>query len=258
MIIDINKNGPTPIFVEIKKWMQTQINDGVWPEHFKLLNEIDLASELEVSRGTIRRAISDLIKEGLLVRIHGKGTFVASKRLEQPLAERLIGFSEDLIEKGIPFETEVLEQSVISHEQIGSLLRVSPLGQVFYLKRIRKVAGFPLVILNNYVVYEKCEGIEKIDFTKFRLFDVLENHYHLVLEWGKRTFEAQVSDEDVARLLEISPCDPVMNMEQIVYLDDGHPIEFSNLYLRGNRFRLSATLKRTKFQTKSSVDNEYS
>ncbi len=259
MIIEINKDGPTPIFIEIKKWMQKQIEDGAWPEHYKLLNEVDLASEIGVSRGTIRRAISDLIKAGLLVRIHGRGTFVASKRLEQPLAERLIGFSEDLIEKGIPFETEVLEQSVVpAHEQIGSLLRVSPVGQVFYLKRVRKVAGRPLVVLNNYVVYERCVGIEKIDFTKYRLFDVLENHYKLVLDWGKRTFEAQVADNDAAQLLEISPCDPVMHMEQIVYLDNGYPIEFSSLYLLGNRFRLSATLKRTKFQTKSSVDNEYS
>ena len=51
-------------------------------------------------------------------------------------------------------------------------------------------------------------------FTKHRLFEVLEQHFVLVLDWGKRTFEAQSADAEIARLLEISLCDPVMNLDQ--------------------------------------------
>lgn len=261
MILDLHRDEPTPIYLKIKLWMQEQIELGVWPEHFKLKSEIDLAAEMSVSRGTVRRAITELIKEGMLVRIHGRGTFVASKRLEQPLAERLVAVSEDLIEKGIPFETLVLEQTILhASERIASLLAVPGGGRVLFLKRVRRVAKLPLILLHNYVVYERCPGIEKVDFTRYRLFEVLEGRYGLALDWGKRSFEAQVADPEIARLLDISPCDPVMNLEQIVFLNDGAPIELSDAWMRGDRFRLSAVVKRKRSDTHSDsfIANEYS
>ena len=244
-IVNLDRNSPVPIYIQVKTWMQHQIEQGIWPENYKLLNEIDLSNDIGVSRGTIRKAVSELIKEGLLVRIHGRGTFVASKHLEQPLAERLVAFSEDLIEKGIPFETKVLEQSVIKpNARIASLLSITDGGDVFFLKRIRYVAHTPVVLLHNYIAYERCRGIENVDFTKFRLFQALEEQYGLVLDWGRRTFEAQIADQVTAKHLEIAEWAPVMNLEQIVFLDDGSPIELSDLWLRGEHYRLTATVKR--------------
>ncbi len=242
---EVVRTGPTPIYLQIKSWIQQQVELGIWPEHFKLMSETDLADAWGVSRGTVRKAITELIDEGLLIRIHGRGTFVASGRIEQPLAERLVAFSEDLISKGIPFETQVLACAVIeAPPRIASFLSVGPNRQVLFLKRVRLVAKTPLILLHNYVVYERCPGIERVNFEKYRLFEVLEEQYGLQLDWGRRYFEAQVADEEKARLLDISPCDPVMNLEQVVYLTDGAPIEFSDVWLRGDRFRLAATVRR--------------
>ena len=242
---DLNHNGPTPVFLQIERWIQQQIEQGHWPEHYKLVNEIDLARDLGVSRGTIRRAISELITEGMLVRIHGKGTFVAAKNLEQPLAERLVAFSEALIERGIPYETQVLAQELITpNDQVVSLLSVPAESKVFYLERVRYVAQTPVIYLQNYVVATRCPGIEEVDFTTNRLFHVLETRYGLVLDWGRRTFEAQAAGANIAALLQISECAPIMKLEQLVYLNDGSPIELSHDWLRGDRFRLTATLKR--------------
>lgn len=239
-------NGPTPIYLQVERWIKQQIEQGYWPEHYKLVNEIDLADELGVSRGTVRKAISNLIHEGLLVRIHGKGTFVASKHLEQPLAERLVAFSESLIEQNIPFETHVLAKNlVVPDSRVASLLSVPAGSKVFHLERVRFVAREPIIYSNNYVVVQHCPGIEDIDFTQYRLFQVLESHYKLKLDWGRRTFEAQVADEKVASLLHIPVCGPIMKLEQIVYLDDGSPIEFSDVCLRGDRFSLTSTVKRS-------------
>jgi DNA-binding GntR family transcriptional regulator len=242
---DLIRSGPTPIFEQIKSWIRLQIQQGVWPEHFQLKSETDLADAWGVSRGTIRKAITDLIGEGLLVRIHGRGTFVASGRLEQPLAERLVAFSEDLISKSINFETEVMECSVIlAPPRIASLLNITIADRVLVLKRVRSVAGAPLILLHNYVVYDLCPAIEQIDFHRYRLFETLEDRYGLKLDWGRRYFEAQVASPELARYLGIDVYDPVMSLEQLVYLDDGTVIEFSDVWLRGDRFRLSATVRR--------------
>jgi DNA-binding GntR family transcriptional regulator len=245
MLPEVEHDRPEPLYLQIKAWIQEQIRQEIWPEHYKLVNEIDLADRLGVSRGTVRRAVSELIDEGMLVRIHGRGTFVASRRLEQPLAERLVAFSEDLISRGIPFETCVLEQSVITPpERLASLLSVPEGEVVLFLKRVRLVGHEPLILLHNYVVYAHCPGIEQIDFTRYRLFEVLEGRYGLRLDWGRRTFEAQAATSDIAGHLGISECDPVMKLEQVVFLNDGSPIEHSDVWLRGDRYRLMATVKR--------------
>jgi DNA-binding GntR family transcriptional regulator len=207
---------------------------------------VDLAKELDVSRGTVRKAISELTAEGLLTQTHGRGTFVTPHVVEQPLADRFVTFSEDLISKGIAFETRVLEQTVIAAKgRIAGLLEINPGDRVFFLRRLRLVGGEPLILLNNYVVYARCKGVERIDFTTERLFQVLEDRYALKLERGRRTFQAKAADRDVAQLLEMEQSDPTMHVEQLAYLDDGSVIECSDLWLRGDCFRLIAAVNRT-------------
>jgi DNA-binding GntR family transcriptional regulator len=237
--------GPVPIYQQIQDWIRLQIDSGAWPEHYKLDSEVDLAATLAVSRGTVRRAIAGLIEQGLLVQIHGRGTFVTSRYLEQPLAERLVSFSEDLIYKGIPYETEVVEQAVIQPSQrVASLLALPPGGEVLLLRRRRAVRGKPLIFLHNFLPLDRCPGIEQIDFSRYRLFEVLEEILGLRLDWARRFFQAQAATGEVAGLLDITPRDPVLYMEQVLYQQDGQPIELSDLWFRGDSFRLSASVTR--------------
>jgi DNA-binding GntR family transcriptional regulator len=242
---EIERTGPTLIYQQITGWMRQQISSGNWPEHFRLPSEIDLANELEVSRGTVRKAIRQMIDDGSLVSIHGKGTFVASSTLEQPIAEQLVGFSEALLERNIPYTTRVIRQELVVPEQrIVSLLAAGPAAPVFLLERVRSVRQTPVAYFINQINTRRCPGIETVDFTRYRLFYTLEETYHLELGLGQRTFQAQSADERVAEMLNISSCDPVMYMEQLLYLRDGQPIEFSMVWYRGNSFRLSSLVRR--------------
>ncbi|MFM8319753.1 MAG: GntR family transcriptional regulator [Chloroflexota bacterium] len=242
---EIERLGPKLIYQQIIDWMRAQISTGVWPEHYRLPSEIELAATLGVSRGTIRKAINQLTSEGLLVTLHGRGTFVEANVIEQPLAEQLIAFSEALLEKKIAFQTIVIRQEVEPPPQrIASLLGLPPGAAGLTLERVRSVHQDPIIYLHNYVVTTRCPGIETVDFSKVRLFQTFEETYHLKLGWGQRTFQAQSADDHVAEMLHISSCDPVMYMEQLLYLQDGTPIEFSRIWLPGSSFRLSAIVKR--------------
>ena len=228
----LDRTGPAPIYLQIEAWVREQIAVGIWPARFKLKAEVDLAKDLGVSRGTVRKAITELMAEGLLIQTHGRGTFVAPHVVEQPLADRLITFSEDLISKGIAFETRVIEQAVITPKgRVAAQLELRPGAKVFYLRRVRLVDGEPLILLNNYVVYAACPGVEAIDFTSERLFQVLEERYDLKLARGRRTFQAQAADRETAHLLEMAQGDPVMNVEQLAFLEAGAVIECSDLWL---------------------------
>jgi DNA-binding GntR family transcriptional regulator len=241
----VDRTRPAPIYQQIREWIRQQIVSGVWPEHYKLKSELDLVNELGVNRGTLRKAIADLIAEGLLVTIHGRGTFVVSRMLEQPLAEDLIAFSEDLIRRGIPFETKVLVQiAAQASQRVAGLLSVPIDTEIFMLKRLRIVRQEPLALIHNYLLHDRFPQIATIDFTRQGLFATLERQFNVPLSWGRRTFQAQVAGEETARILGISAGDSVMYIEQVTYLSDGSPIELSDIWLKGSRVRLSAIVKR--------------
>ena len=247
--MNITKSGPFLIYQQIADWIVQQISSGTWPEHYQLPSELDLAAQLQVSRGTVRKAIADLTKKGILISIHGRGTFVSSRTLEQPLADQLIAFSEDLIQKGIPFETRVIESGLTTPpKEIASLLSDEEVP-IFYIKRVRSINNKPIVVLENYIVTQFCQGIERIDFEKERLFNTLEKTYGIEIGWGWRTFQAKAAPAEIAELLLGIDCEPLMFMEQLVYQKNGLPIEYSNVWLKGDSFRLSAVVKRDKALT---------
>lgn len=236
---------PEPLYQQVMRWVQEQIRSGRWPQRQKLPAEIDLAAALGISRGTLSRAVKELVVQGLLVQIHGKGTFVASADIEQPLAQRLAAFSEVLAERGIPYSTAVLRQATgeapveaISH------LRLTPQQPVLHLSRIRLIEGEPVAYMENYVPLHLAPGLEQADFTHRGLFATLEQEYGLQLAHGHRTFEALAASEAIAVHLGVVPGAPVFYIEQVVYLADGQPVEYSEVWLRGNRFRLSALVHR--------------
>jgi DNA-binding GntR family transcriptional regulator len=102
----------------------------------------------------------------------------------------------------------------------------------------------PVIAFKNFVAYAYCPGIETVDFVHNRLFGVLEKQYNLVIAWGRRFFEAQIADEEIARMLGIHAGEPVMYAQQIVSLDDGTPLEMSDIWINARHFRVSAVVKR--------------
>lgn len=245
--MELSRDRPKTLYEQIQDWMRNQIVSGAWPEHYKVTAEEELSEKLAVNRGTLRKAISGLVDEGLLITVHGKGTFVASKQLEQPLAESFVTFSEGLIGRGIPFHTSVILQEVRTPDPTSaSLLNLTTARDAFYMERIRFVAGKPVILLYNHVVNAYCSGIERLDFSRERLFDVLENRYSLLIDWGQRNFEARVATHEVASRLDLQAGDPVMYLQQVSYLKDGTPIELSDIWIRGDTFRLSAQVKRNR------------
>lgn len=153
MLPRIDRESPVPIYQQIQDWMREQILNETWPAHSQLQAEDDLADQIGVNRGTLRNAIKALIDEGYLLRIRGKGTFVARRVVEQPLAQNLSTFSEGLMSQHIPFTTRVLEQRLLlPDEPVAALLELPEQEPVFFLKRVRLIHDEPIIFLQNYVV----------------------------------------------------------------------------------------------------------
>jgi DNA-binding GntR family transcriptional regulator len=249
----LQRVGPEPLHEQIAERLQRQIHAGIWPVHYKLPAEPQLAGQFEVSRGTIRRALRALIEKGLLVQVQGKGTFVqGTTSIEQPIAQELLSLAEGLDRLGLEFETDLIAAGLLRPDKrVAALLSVGPDESVVRLIRRRSVGSTWVAYLLNYVRADLAAGIEKLDLKRRRLFEVLERDYGLQLAWARRTFEAQAAAGEVARRLEVAEGSPVLYLEQVTYLADDSPIEYSDVWIRGDKLKLSSLLRRLQPETEA-------
>lgn len=242
---EIKRGLPVAIHAQISDGIRARIASGDWPAHYRLKSEPELASELGVSRGTLRRALTTLIEEGLLRQVRGKGTFVTSTTIEPAIAQKLSTLSEDFANQGIATTTTVLACELIDPPRpVAALLEVPPGGKVLKLSRLRSTADGPVVLLHNYVRTDFAPGLETVDFSTSSLFGALEGRYGLKIGSARRTFSAEAAEGDVARLLQLSPGAPVQYLEQVTYLANDRPVEYSDVWIHSGRLRMTSLLSR--------------
>jgi DNA-binding GntR family transcriptional regulator len=245
--LHLERNVPVPLHEQISAAIRREIRSGAWPAHYRLAAEPDLAVSFRVSRGTLRRALRTLIEEGLLVQIRGRGTFVVSSSIEQSIGQELLSLSEGLEREGVAFESSVISQSLeVPPDATAGLLGLAPGELALQLRRVTQIDGSPVAYLSNWVRVDLCPGIEDRDFTKASLFGVLEGEYGLQIATGRRTFEAQAAFGPPAVFLQIPVGAPVLYLEQVTYLADGRQIEYSDVWIRGDRLKLTSLLTRPR------------
>jgi DNA-binding GntR family transcriptional regulator len=201
----------------------------------------EVAKQLGVSRGTLRRALETLIGEGALRQVVGRGTFVISTVIEPAIAQKLSTLSEDFAVQDILTTAVVLDVAVVeAPKPIASLLDVVPGQAVLRLARLRSTVSGPLVLLHNFVRLDLAPGLEKVDFTSVSLFGALEQRFGLRIGSGRRIFSAEGATDEVALALQLERGAPVQYLEQVTYLRDGRPIEYSDIWINSRLLRVTS------------------
>ena len=242
---EVDRRAPESLHAQISDAMRATIASGEWPHHYRLKAEPELAKELGVSRGTLRRGLATLIEEGLLKQVPGRGTFVTETLIEPAVAQKLSTLSEDFASQGITLDTSVVEVALIDPPSgIARLMRLPKGQKVMRLVRIRSTAAKPIALLHNYVRTDLAPGIEQVDFTQTSLFGVLENEYELKIATARRTFSAQAASKQVASALELVPGSPVQFLEQLTFLSDARAVEYSDVWIDSAALRVVTLLTR--------------
>jgi len=242
---DLDAELPLPLHAQVTNNIRARITSGAWQAHYRMQPEPELAAALQISRGTLRRSISTLVADGLLVRIRGRGTFVTSTILEPAIAQKLTTLSEDFAAQKVKWRTETLEGAIVQPPaSVASLLDIENDKTVFRLTRIGLADGGPAAYLINYVRTDLAPAIDQIDFSSHSLFGTLEHDFGLAISNGRRTFSAIQAPQKVANALGVAVGAPVQYLEQITYLADGTPAEYSDIWIDSNKLRVTSMLKR--------------
>jgi GntR family transcriptional regulator len=245
MTIDFESN--VPYYVQLALILKEFIQRKIWSPGDRIPSESELCEKYQVSRTVIRQALQELEQEGWIVRRKGKGTFVAEPKINENLAQKLTGFYQDMVERGLTPTTQVLHNRVISaSEKIAGHLQIPPGMKVIDIKRLRFVNEVPIQIVTSYLPYDLVPRLAEVDLTNRSLYEFLENECHLFISWGRRFIEAIAANDEEARLLRIEPGAPLVLLDSISYLGDGTPIEYYHAIHRGDRTRFEIKLFRSR------------
>lgn len=231
----VSRDTGAALHAQIDDAVRSRIRSGEWPPGHRLRPEPALAKEIGVSRGTLRRGLSELIAEGLLTQVPGRGTFVAGSA-EPPLPQLLSTIAEDFADQGADLTTDVLEIGYMdARDDVARSLRLADGESVFRMVRLRRTSEGPIALLHNYVTSAVAPGIDRIDFAKVTLFGVLEDHFSLAIDNARRRFSAVSAEPAIAQALEVAPGTALQYFEQLTFLDDGRPIEYSHVWIDSRR-----------------------
>lgn len=257
--LSIDRASPVPFYIQLQEILRRQIERGELRPGDQMPAESTLCQDFDVSRTVVRQAFNDLTNEGLVVRKRGKGTFVAEKKIIESLVQRLTGFHQDMIERGLTPVSRVLTQRVIpANEKVASNLGVSVGTPVIELERLRSVEDEPIVLVTTYLPQSFCPYLAQADMSHQSLYVYLEQSCGLVIARGRRAIEAVPAKEYEAGLLQVPKGSPLVLLVSVSYLSDGTPIEYYHALHRGDRSRFEVELVRMREQggTRAAIGGE--
>lgn len=245
MITELHRDGPVPLYYQLKHLIKEQIaQDRLYPPDTRIPGEEELASTYRVSRMTARQAITELVNEGVLYRRAGKGTFVSRPKIEQKLA-KLTGYFEEMTARGLQPETKVLGESLVeAGRKVGTFLELRPDEKVIQIFRLRLADGEPMALQTVHVPYERCPNLVNDDLTHASLYQLLEQKYGLKLSHAQEKIATVTASRQHATLLAIPKDAPLLQIERLTFLDSGVPIEYVESFYRADRYVYTVTLYR--------------
>jgi GntR family transcriptional regulator len=253
-VSSVSRAAGAPLYDQIIKSFEANIQSGDWAVGDKLPSERELCELYSVSRITVRRAVAEAEREGLVERVHGVGNFVASPKMRQSLQE-VKGFGVSLAEGGMDARTQILSERVESGSfAVAGVLGTSVSSPVHYLQLLGLGGDVPLVIYDSYLpgdlgpeVLSEARNLAR----RGDAFSTLDIHRARLSEPVTRieqTYEAVVTDEPTAALLGVGTGFPVFRVESVMRSEQ-RVLEYRVARYRGDKYKFAIERTATEHPT---------
>lgn len=242
----INKNIPVPLYYQLKSIILEEINKGNLHTGDMIPTEKEISSIFDISRTTIRQAITELVQDGYLYRMKGKGTFVSKPKINQDFMRKVETFNQQIERTGMIPSTRVIELlKEKTSKEVSEILKIGSDDDVVKLLRVRCADEEPIVLVRTYLPYELCSFIinENMDMGKNSLYEVLSTKEKTSVIRVTRTIEAVVAGQFESDLLQIKKGYPIQLTKTIGYNKQNYPIEYSIASYRGDRNKFTVEIR---------------
>ena len=240
--MELDVNSPLPLHVQLKDLLRGEILQGELKE--RIPSERELMDRFDVSRSTIRQAVSALVREGVLEKIHGKGTFISHRPVEEWLGN-LSTYNEIIEEMGMKPSTRLLHHGVETMpREIAHTLGVD--HHFYVIERLRYADNVPIAIEKQYYPIQIGLKLAEFDLNTAVLYDLLELSMGIKLWEAEQMISSAQPTGEECKLLEIPENTSVLVFERITEDPEGTPMEFLRGVFRADMYSFRIKLARRK------------
>ncbi|MCI3206760.1 MULTISPECIES: GntR family transcriptional regulator [Pandoraea] len=235
--LKLEPDSPVPLYAQIKDMLRSGILDGHYAPLSRMPSESELQAMFDVSRITIRQALGDLQKEGLIFKVHGKGSFVSQPKAFQNVTS-LQGFAEAMSRQGHEIVNRVMHfRFVPAAANVAHRLGVDEGATVTEIHRVRRLNRAPVSYEITYLPEALGRQLQRADLVTRDIFLILENDCAVPLGSADLSIDAVQADAALASALDIAEGAPLLRIERLTHDKDGRPVDFEFLYFRSDTFQ---------------------
>jgi GntR family transcriptional regulator len=240
---------PLPKYHQIYLVLREQLEDGRFAA--RVPAEIDLVKEFGVARVTVRRALAQLVADGLIERSPGRGTVILAKDTSHaaggaPPRQRaqLTGLLENIVNIGLRTSVKVVQFAVLpASEQVARQLDVARDTMVQKAVRIRSTGDGPLSHITTHVPQAIASGFGRRELGKKPILMLLEES-GVQIGRARQSISARLADAAVARLLGVDVGCALMAVQRLVFDVDERPVQWLQGLYRPDRYQYEMQLSR--------------
>ncbi|MDI6894690.1 MAG: GntR family transcriptional regulator [Bacillota bacterium] len=232
-----DKNSVVPLYHQIKEGLREEIEAGLYQPGDLLPPEHELCKRYGVSRITVRQAVLDLAREGLVDRKRGKGTFVCQPKIQQDLLG-FYDFTRQLEATGREQTVRVLSVERVESEAVATWLGLPRDEPLVRIMRLRIVDDEPLILEKTFVSARRFPGIEREDFSSTPVYyRMITERFGVALGRAVKFLEPVLVDAYASAFLGVKKGSPGLLVVRVTYAVDGTPVVVTKWLVRGDRCR---------------------
>lgn len=235
----LERDSAVPLYVQLEQILSSKIASGEWQPSQRIPSENELNRMYGLSRMTVRGVLTKLVNDGVLVRVPGKGTYVAPDKISavspayRGIREQLEALGYSTTTQLVSFELEPATSVV--RERLG----LARGDEVYVIVRVRSVQGEPISLHRSHVPAALAPGLDGHDVVAEQLCVILEKNYGLPMRRVREHLEAVAVSGAEAKQLGMHRGDPALLLHDVIADDDERPFEYSSIVFRGDRLRLA-------------------
>ncbi len=237
----IDKTSPIPMYFQLKEMLKGMIKSGDLKPGDRIYSENELCEMYDVSRITAKRALDEMVREGYLYRLPGRGSFVQGRKIDHTLSN-FYSFTEEVKKQGLEPSSKIIELKVIpADELVSEALGIEEGASVTFVQRLRMADDSVIALDHSYIPLSVCERITFEELENNSLYQVLRGK-GITPDRATESFFAEPLMEEDAGLLNMETGTAALKVCRLTYNND-RLIEFNYRYYKGQQYRYTIELK---------------
>lgn len=228
--MELNKNTSLPLFYQVKENLKCKIVSGDWEVGQQIPTEKELAAQFKVSTITVKRAVHELVAEGMLYRRSGKGTFVI--RQEEQSLSKLVTLKNEAWEDHHHPHSLIRFAIDQPNQEVRSKLSLNENEKVYLIHRLKTEHDDPLAIEFSFLPVSPFPELTIDMLENQLLYNLITEHYQIELGKAKVYFSSFAATQYEADLLQVPLGEQLLLLERCTAAKDGRIVEYSKFILR--------------------------